>query len=146
MTVIRYYRDGRSWKTEQINAPSWFDAESAIRPPASLSSGVRHRLRIVLTLVLLALLSGCSSGPVLPLPQETPYDSEAKERATYLRGFASGYQLGWDGQMLPDGWGLVHTSPPPRLVRAFDDGRGAGHEVGSAARRAWVRAFSHQMP
>jgi hypothetical protein len=30
-TVIRYYRDGRHWDTEEINSPSWFDVESAIR-------------------------------------------------------------------------------------------------------------------
>ncbi len=31
MTVIRYYRDGRHWDTEQITAPSWNDVETAIR-------------------------------------------------------------------------------------------------------------------
>jgi hypothetical protein len=31
MTVIRYYRDGRHWDTEQINSPSWSDVELAIR-------------------------------------------------------------------------------------------------------------------
>ena len=31
MSVVRYYRDGRHWDTEQINAPSWSDVESAIR-------------------------------------------------------------------------------------------------------------------
>jgi hypothetical protein len=31
MTVIRYYRDGRHWDTEEIACPSWSDAERAIR-------------------------------------------------------------------------------------------------------------------
>jgi hypothetical protein len=31
MTVIRYYRDGRHWDTEEISSPSWPDVESAIR-------------------------------------------------------------------------------------------------------------------
>jgi hypothetical protein len=31
ITVVRYYRDGRHWDTEQINFPSWSDVESAIR-------------------------------------------------------------------------------------------------------------------
>ena len=103
-------------------------------------------MRVFFAIMLVALLSGCSSTPVLPLPKETPYDSNAKERARYLQGFASGYQLAWDGQMLPDGWGLIHTSPPPRVVKVFDDGRDAGHEVGWAARRAWTKAYSRQTP
>jgi hypothetical protein len=31
MTVIRYYRDGRHWDSEQVRSPSWSDAEAAIR-------------------------------------------------------------------------------------------------------------------
>jgi hypothetical protein len=31
MTIIRYYRDGRHWDTQQIDSPAWSDIESAIR-------------------------------------------------------------------------------------------------------------------
>lgn len=31
MTVIRCYRDGRHWDTEQVTSPSWPDVERAIR-------------------------------------------------------------------------------------------------------------------
>jgi hypothetical protein len=31
MTVIRYYRDGRPWDAEEIEAPAWPDVEAAIR-------------------------------------------------------------------------------------------------------------------
>jgi len=31
MTVIRYYRDGRHWDTEQIDSPVWPAVQSAIR-------------------------------------------------------------------------------------------------------------------
>jgi hypothetical protein len=31
MTVIRYYRDGRHWDTEQVVMPAWSDVEAAIR-------------------------------------------------------------------------------------------------------------------
>jgi hypothetical protein len=31
ITVVRYYRDGRDWDTENIISPAWSDVESAIR-------------------------------------------------------------------------------------------------------------------
>ena len=31
MTVIRYYRDGRHWDTEQVVTPEWSNVEAAIR-------------------------------------------------------------------------------------------------------------------
>jgi len=31
MTVIRYYRDGRPWDSEDITEPAWPDVEAAIR-------------------------------------------------------------------------------------------------------------------
>ena len=31
MTVIRYYRDGRHWDTEQTDSPSWESVEAAVR-------------------------------------------------------------------------------------------------------------------
>jgi hypothetical protein len=31
MTVLRYYRDGRHWDTEEIDSPSWSEIESAVR-------------------------------------------------------------------------------------------------------------------
>src|ERR1035441_9494369 len=92
----------------------------------------------------LCLLIGCASSPVLPLPKETPYDTNAKERASYLRAFARGYQFGWNGSWV-DGWGLVNTGPPPRRVRIDEDGRNAGSEAGVAARRAYTRELARQL-
>jgi hypothetical protein len=31
MTVIRYYRDGRPWDTEEVTSPAWSEVELAIR-------------------------------------------------------------------------------------------------------------------
>lgn len=31
MTVIRYYRDGRPWDSQQIDSPPWADVEAAVR-------------------------------------------------------------------------------------------------------------------
>src|SRR5437762_3319891 len=31
MLIVRYYRDGRHWDTERINAPAWPEVEAAIR-------------------------------------------------------------------------------------------------------------------
>lgn len=31
MTIIRYYRDGRPWDSEDVRSPAWLEVEAAIR-------------------------------------------------------------------------------------------------------------------
>jgi len=38
MTVIRYYRDGRDWDTEEIVSPAWSDVSGAWTTTATLLS------------------------------------------------------------------------------------------------------------